>query len=249
MSGHSKWSSIKHKKGKLDAKRGKVFTKIIRELLIAARAGGPDPGSNSRLRQAIASAKAANMPNANVERAIKKGAGGEEGGTLEEIMFEGYGPAGVALLVETMTDNRNRTVSEVRHMLESHNGKMGETGCVSWMFSKRGLIVIEKDKAAEDMVMELALEAGADDVVDAGDVFEVTTGINDFEAVKAAFEKKAIPMLESTLSMVPQTTVKLTGKSAEQMVKLMDALEDQDDVQNVYANFDIPGEELEKLSA
>jgi YebC/PmpR family DNA-binding regulatory protein len=249
MSGHSKWSSIKHKKGKEDAKRGKIFTKIIRELAIAARTGGPDPDNNARLRQAISAAKAANMPNANVERAIKKGAGGEEGGTLEEIMFEGYGPSGVAMLVETMTDNRNRAVSEIRHLLERHNGHMGETGCVSWMFGKRGLIVIEKDKASEDTVMEIALDAGADDVTDEGEVFEVTTGVTAFEAVKDAFEKKGIAMLEAKLSMIPQTTVKLSGKSAEQMIKLMDSLEDHDDVQNVYANFEISDEEMEKLSA
>ena len=248
MSGHSKWASIKHKKGKEDAKRGKVFTKLIRELSVAARLGGPDPDNNPRLRQAMITARSANMPNDNIERAIKKGSGELEGVSYEEITFEGYGPSGVALLVQVMTDNRNRTVSEVRHLLDRHNGKMGETGCVSWMFDQRGVVIIDKSEAGEDQVMEVALEAGADDVNDEGEVWEVVSSVSDFEAVKAAFDERGINN-RAEVGMVPQTTVKLSGKEAQQMLKLMDALEDHDDVQNVYANFDISLEELEKLSA
>lgn len=249
MSGHNKWSSIKHKKAKEDARRGKIFTKLIRELQVAARTGGADPESNPRLRQAIVSAKSANMPNDNIDRAIKKGAGGSEGADYEEITFEGYGPAGVALLVKTLTDNRNRTVAEIRHLLDRHNGKMGETGCVSWMFEKRGLIVVEKDQAGEDVVMEIALEAGAEDVQDMDDSWEITTSVNDFETVREAFEAKGIAVANSEISRIPQTTVNLAGKEAEQMIRLMDSLEDHDDVQNVYANFDISAEEMERLSA
>jgi YebC/PmpR family DNA-binding regulatory protein len=249
MSGHSKWHSIRHKKAKEDAKRGKIFSKLIRELQVAARAGGPDLDNNPRLRQAVATAKAANMPNDNIERAIKKGAGGGEGQDYDEITFEGYGPAGVAILIETMTDNRKRTVAEIRHLLDRYNGKMGEAGCVSWMFHKHGLIMIDKDKADEDAVMEVALEAGADDIQDAGDAYEVTTSINDFEAVKQAFDKAGIPVSVAEISMIPQTTVALAGKEASQMLKLMDSIEDHDDVQHVYANFDISREEMEKLSA
>jgi YebC/PmpR family DNA-binding regulatory protein len=248
MSGHSKWHSIRHKKGREDAKRGKIFTKLIRELSIAARLGGPDPESNPRLRQAIDAAKSANMPNDNIDRAIKKGAGGTDGADYEEVTFEGYGPAGVAVLVETQTDNRNRTVSEVRHFFDRYNGKMGETGCVSWMFDKRGLVMIDKSEADEDTVMDIALDAGAEDIKGEGDFWEVHTSLEDYETVKQAFEAARIPN-RSQIAMVPQTTVELTGKSAEQMIKLMDALEDLDDVQNVWANFDIPDEEMEKLSA
>jgi YebC/PmpR family DNA-binding regulatory protein len=249
MSGHSKWHSIRHKKAKEDAKRGKVFSKLIRELQVAAKAGGPDLENNPRLRQAVATAKAANMPNDNIERAIKKGAGGGEGQDYDEIALEGYGPAGVAILVETMTDNRNRTVAEIRHLLDRYNGKMGAAGCVSWMFQKHGLIMIDRDQADEDAVMEVALEAGADDIQDSEDLYEVTTSINDFEAVKQAFDKAGIPVAVAEISMIPQTTVALAGKEASQMLKLMDSIEDHDDVQHVYANFDISAEEMEKLSA
>ncbi len=248
MSGHNKWSSIKHKKGKEDAKRGKIFTKLIRELSIAARAGGADPESNPRLRSAIAAAKSANMPKDNIARAIKKGAGGEEGTDLEEIRFEGYGPAGVAILIETMTDNRNRTVAEVRHLLDKYNGKLGESGCVTWMFDKKGIVAINKEASDEDAVMEIALDAGADDVSDEGDVFEVLTSSEDFENVREAFEKKEIAYEMAELAMVPQTTVNLAGKEAKRMLKLLDMLEDQDDVQKIYTNFDISEEEMEKLS-
>jgi len=248
MSGHSKWHSIRHKKAKEDAKRGKIFNRLIRELQIAARAGA-DPEGNPRLRTAIAAAKQANMPNDTMERAIKKGAGGEEGAGLEEITFEGYGPGGTALMIETMTDNRNRTVAEVRHLMDRYNGKMGEAGCVSWMFEKRGVILVDKDKADEDTVMEVALDAGAEDVEDLGESWQVTTDPSEFEAVRDAFEQKGVPVSFAEASMVPQTTVRLSGKEAEQMLKLVDAIEDHDDVQHVYSNFDISEEEMERLSA
>ncbi len=248
MSGHSKWHSIRHKKAKEDAKRGKIFTRLIRELTIAARLGGGDPEANPRLRQAVITAKAANMPNDNIDRAIKKGAGGGDGADLEEITFEGYGPAGVAVLVETMTDNRNRTVAEVRHLFDKYAGKLGESGCVSWMFDKKGVLVIEKESADEDSVMEVALEAGADDVKDSKSFWEIITSQSEFEDVQEAFEKAGIALSMAEVSMIPQTTVKLEGKKAEQMLKLMDALEDGDDVQNVFANFDISEEEMQRLS-
>jgi len=249
MSGHSKWASIKHKKGKEDARRGKVFTKIMREITVAARMAGGDPNMNPRLRTAIGSAKSAQMPKENIDRAIKKGTGELEGATYEEFTLEGYGPAGVALLVEVMTDNRNRAVAEIRHLLDRHNGKMGEVGCVSWMFDQRGLLVVEKTAADENLVMEVALEAGADDVKDSGSVFEVLTNAADFEKVKGAFDGKGIAYTLAEISRYPQTTVTLTGKNAESMLKLMEVLEDADDVQNVYANFDISEKEMEKLTA
>jgi YebC/PmpR family DNA-binding regulatory protein len=249
MSGHSKWSSIKHKKGKEDARRGKIFTKLIRELTVAAKSGGADPDNNPRLRQAILTAKQSSMPKDNIDRAIKKGVGGAEGANYEEIMFEGYGPAGVALLVQVLTDNRNRTVAEIRHLLDRHNGKMGETGCVSWMFEKRGNITIDKAVVDENTLMEVALEAGAEDVRDGFDFWEVFTSQNDYEQVRAAIEAKGIAMLTSEIAMIPQTTIDLAGKDAEQMVKLLDVLEDQDDVQHVYANFDISEKEMERLTA
>jgi len=248
MSGHSKWASIKHKKGKEDAKRGKIFTKLIRELTVAAKGGGADPDNNPRLRQAILTAKQNSMPKDNIDRAIKKGAGGAEGGDFIDITFEGYGPAGVALLVKVLTDNRNRTVAEIRHLLDRHNGKMGETGCVNWMFDQRGVITIEKSAIDEDALMDIALDAGAEDVREAGDVWEVVTSVADYEPVRLALEAKGIAMTSSELAMVPQTTIDLTGKDAEQMIRLIDALEDQDDVQNVYANFDISEKELEAIA-
>lgn len=247
MSGHSKWASIKHKKGKEDAKRGKIFTKLIRELTVAAKAGGADPDNNPRLRQAILTAKQNSMPKDNIDRAIKKGAGGGEGGDFIDITFEGYGPAGVALLVKVLTDNRNRTVAEIRHLLDRHNGKMGETGCVNWMFDQRGVITIDKSAIDENALMDLALDAGAEDVRDAGGEWEVVTSVADYETVRSALEAKGIAMTSSELAMLPQTTIDLTGKDAEQMIKLIDALEDHDDVQNVYANFDISEKEMEAL--
>jgi YebC/PmpR family DNA-binding regulatory protein len=249
MSGHSIWHSIKHKKAKEDAKRGKIFTRCIRELATAARVGGPDPDMNPRLRTAIAAAKAANMPNDNIERAIRKGAGLEEGTAYEEITFEGYGPQGVAIIVEALTDNRNRTVAETRHVFDKYGGKMGEAGCVSWMFDKKGVLYVDKTAADEDRITEAALEAGAEDVKDEGASWMVTTAAADFETVRTAFDEKGIPYSDAEITMLPQTYVKLTGKDAEKMLRLMDYLEDLDDAQHVYANFDISDEEMEKLSA
>jgi len=249
MSGHSKWASIKHKKGKEDAKRGRLFTKIIREIIVGARIGGGDPDSNPRLRTALAAARAANMPKDNVTNAIKKGTGELEGVSYEEAVYEGYGPGGVAILVEILTDSKNRTSSEIRKIFSRGGGNMGESGCVSWMFSRRGLIVIEKSAASEDQVMDVALEAGADDVKDSESVWEVVTAPESFDAVKEAFDKKGIKYTMAQVSMIPQTTVKLSGKEAEQMVRLVEALEEHDDVQNVYSNFDISEEELQRISA
>lgn len=249
MSGHSKWSTIKRKKGAADAKRGKVFTKIIKEVMVAARLGGGDMNANPRLRAAVMAAKAENMPKDNIDRAIKKGTGELEGVTYEELTYEGYGPGGVAMMLEVMTDNKNRTVADVRHIFSKHNANLGEAGCVSWMFEKKGLILIDKTGAEEDRLIEAALEAGALDVKDTGKDFEVTTDPADFERVKKALEDTSFRPNYSEVTMVPQTTVRLAGKEAEQMVKLMDGLEDSDDVQKVYANFDIPDEEMERLSA
>lgn len=249
MSGHSKWSTIKHKKGALDAKRGKIFTKLIKEITVAARMGGGDPESNPRLRTAIAAARAQNMPSDNITRAIKKGTGELEGTTYEEITFEGYGPGGVAVMVEALTDNRNRTVAEVRHLFSKYNGNLGEQGCVSWMFEKKGLIYFSKDSVAEDALMEAALEVGAEDMNDEGSMWEVVTKPGDLERVRDALIAKGFKPESGEVTMVPQSTVKLTGKDAATMLKLMDALEELDDSQKVYANFDISEEEMEKLSA
>jgi YebC/PmpR family DNA-binding regulatory protein len=247
MSGHSKWSSIKHKKGAADAKRGKIFTRLIREITVAARMGGGDPTGNPRLRSAIAAAKAENMPKENIERGIKKGTGELEGTSYEENSYEGYGPGGVAVLVDCLTDNRNRTVAEVKHAFERHGGNLGEPGCVSWMFDKKGLIVIEKDKVEEEKLLDLALEAGAEDVNDEEGEFEVITDPGDFEKVREAMESAGIPYTLAEISMIPKNTVKLEGKKAQQMLSLMQVLEDNDDVSNVYANFDIPDEVMEAL--
>jgi len=249
MSGHSKWSSIKHKKGAADAKRGKMFTKIIREISVAARFGGGDPEGNPRLRTAIAAAKGVNMPKDNIERAIKKGTGELEGAHYEESVCEGYGPNGVAILVNLMTDNKNRTMAEVRHAFTKHNGNIGTTNCVAWMFDKKGLIAFEKGKVDEEKLMEVALEAGAEDINDEGTTLEVVTDSKDFETVKEALEKSELEYLFAKNTMVPQNTVKLDTKEAEQTLKLLEALEDSDDVQDVYANFDIPDEIMEKISS
>ncbi len=239
MSGHSKWSTIKRKKGALDAKRGRIFTNIIREIITSTRIGGKDASSNPRLRLAIDEAKANNMPKENIERAIKKGAGELEGETYEELIYEGYGPAGVAILIETLTDNKNRTVSEVRHALSRHGGSLGESGCVMWMFNKKGAIGFDGDANNEDAVMEIALEAGAEDVkTEEGEIL-VYTDAKDFEKVKAAFEAKGIKEKFSEISYIPQTNIELKGKEADQMLRLMDALEEIEGIQNVYANFDI----------
>jgi len=246
MSGHNKWSTIKHKKGALDAKRGKIFTKLIKEISVAAKLGGSDPASNPRLRTAIDKAKSENMPKDNIERAIKKGAGEMDGVNYEEIVYEGYGPNGVAVLVEVMTDNRNRTVSEIRSIFTKHNGNMGETGCVSWMFDKKGLIVYPKS-VDFDSLFEAALEAGADDVIEQEEQIEVTTDPARFMEVRDTLEKAGFRHDSAEITMIPQTTIKLEGKAAESMLKLMDKLEDNDDVQNVYANFDISESEMEKM--
>ncbi|HET6420572.1 MAG TPA: YebC/PmpR family DNA-binding transcriptional regulator [Geobacteraceae bacterium] len=246
MSGHNKWSTIKHKKGAADAKRGKIFTKLIKEITVAAKLGGADPGGNPRLRTAMDKAKAENMPKDNVERAIKKGAGGLEGTTYEETTYEGYGPGGVAVLVEVMTDNRNRTVSEVRSIFSKCNGNMGEAGCVSWLFDKKGLIVFPKSTEF-DKLFEAALEAGADDVSDEEDQIEVLTDPAAFIEVRESLEKAGFRYESAEVTMIPQTMVKLEGKQAESMLKLMERLEDNDDVQNVYANFDISQEEMERM--
>jgi len=246
MSGHNKWSTIKHKKGAADAKRGKIFTKIIKELTVAAKMGGGDPDANPRLRTAIDKAKSENMPKDNIERAIKKGSGGLEGVNYEETTYEGYGPGGVAVLVEVMTDNRNRTVSDVRSIFSKCNGNMGEAGCVAWLFDKKGFIVYPKGTDF-DALFEAALEAGADDVADEEGQIEVVTDPSAFIEVREALEKAGFKHESAEVTMIPQTMVKLDGKQAESMLKLMDRLEDNDDVQNVYANFDISDEEMEKM--
>ena len=246
MSGHNKWSTIKHKKGAADAKRGKVFTKLIKEISVAAKLGGGDPVGNPRLRTAIDKAKEENMPKDNIERAIKKGTGGMEGVTYEEITYEGYGPGGAAVLVEVMTDNRNRTVSDVRSIFTKCNGNMGETGCVSWMFDKKGLIIFPKGIDLEKL-FETALEAGAEDVSDEEEQIEVVTDLSAFIDVREALEKAGFKYDSAEITMIPQTMVKLEGKQAESMLKLMDRLEDNDDVQNVYANFDISAEDMERM--
>ena len=250
MSGHSKWSTIKRKKGAADAKRGKLFTKLIREITIAARAGGGDADSNPALRQAIITAKGQNMPNDNIDRAIKKGTGELEGAVYEEQTYEGYGPGGVAMLVQAVTDNKNRTTSEVRHLLTKYGGNLGENGCVAWMFDKKGIITYERESVDEDALIEAAIEAGAEDVRDdEGDsVLEVVTDPNDYESVLETLNGKGLEPVESEIAMIPQTTVKLEGKSAGTMLKLMEMLEDNDDVSHVYANFDISEEEMEELS-
>jgi YebC/PmpR family DNA-binding regulatory protein len=246
MSGHSKWATTKHKKGAADAKRGKVFTKITKELTVAAKLGGGNPDGNPRLRTAVEKAKEANMPQDNIKRAIQKGTGELPGVSYEEVTYEGYGPGGVALLIECLTDNKNRTVSDVRHILSKNNGSMGESGCVSWMFHQKGYIVVDKKNASEDELMTLALDAGAEDMLSDPDEpnYEIITAPHDYEGVKKALTDKGIKMEVSELTMLPQTYVKLEGKEAEQMVRLMDALEDCDDTQNVYANFDIPDEAM-----
>ena len=249
MSGHSKWSTIKRKKGAVDAKRGKIFTKLIKEIMVAARMGGGDLTGNARLRSAVLAAKAENMPKDNIDRAIKKGTGGMEGVNYEEIVYEGYGPGGVAVLVNCMTDNRNRTVSEVRYAFSKSGGNMGESGCVAFMFDKKGVIVVEKGAIAEEKLLELALEAGAEDMVDDGDAFKIMTEPNDFATVNEALEKAGVTMAGASLDMIPQTTIEVTEeKVARRIINMMDLLEDNDDVQNVYANFDIPDELMETIS-
>jgi YebC/PmpR family DNA-binding regulatory protein len=240
MSGHSKWHSIKHKKGALDAKRGKLFTKLIKELTIAARTGGSgDPNQNPRLRKTVNDAKAANMPNDTIDRAIKRGTGELEGANYEEITYEGYGPGGVAVMVNSTTDNRNRTVSELRHIFSKNSGNLGESGSVAWMFNKKGQIIIDATLKSEDEMMEIALEAGAEDMQNDGESYQVLTAPEDFHSVLDAIKNKGIEPLSSEIAMIPQNTIKLDGSQATQMLKLYDALDDQEDVQSVYANFEI----------
>ena len=246
MSGHSKWHTIKHKKGALDAKRGKIFTKLIKEITVAARTGGSgDVDANARLRKAVNDAKAQNMPIDTITRAIKRGTGELEGVNYEEITYEGYGIGGVAVLIETMTDNRNRTVAELRHLFSKNGGNLGESGSVAWMFDKKGYIVVDKDAKPEDELFEIALEAGADDLQTEGDVFEIYTAPENFDAVHEAIKNAGVEPQAAEISMIPQNYTALEGADAKQMLKLYDALDDHDDVQKVYANFDIDESEME----
>jgi YebC/PmpR family DNA-binding regulatory protein len=247
MSGHSKWSTIKHKKAAQDAKRGAMFTKVIKELTVAARMGGGDVDMNPRLRTAVLKAKAVNMPQDTVQRAIMKGTGELPGVNYEEITYEGYGPGGVAMIVTVLTDNRNRTVAEIRKIFSKNGGNLGESGCVAWMFQKKGLIVVDKDRVDEDDLFTIALEAGAEDVRPADAMYEVITSVEDFEPVKQGITSKGIEPASSEVSLLPQTTVRLEGSQARQLLKLMDELEEHDDVQNVYANFDIPDEVMAEV--
>ena len=248
MSGHSKWSSIKHKKGAADAKRGKIFSKLIKELTVAARLGGGDPTGNPRLKTAIQIAKAENMPKDNIERAIKKGAGELEGTAYAEVNYEAYGPGGVAVLIDCLTDNKNRAVADIKHIFDRYGGNIGEPGCVAWMFEKKGLIVFEKKTIEEEKLLNIALDAGAEDVSEQETEFEVLTAPADFESVKKAFDDEELTYNLAEISMIPNSTVRLEGKKAEQMLNLMEALEDNDDISHVYANFDIPDEVMEALS-
>jgi YebC/PmpR family DNA-binding regulatory protein len=249
MSGHSKWAGIKHKKAKVDAQRGRVFTKIIREITVAARVGGGDPGGNPRLRTAVLAAKAVNMPADNIERATKKGTGELEGVHYEEITYEGYGPGGVAVLVEVLTDNKNRAVGEIRKIFSRHGGNLGESGCVAFLFEKKGYIQVEASKVDEDKLMTIALDAGAEDLQREESIFAVTSAPKDFEKVRDPIVKSGIQPLSAEITMLPKTTVKLEGKHAEQMLRLMEELEEHDDVQHVYANFDIPEEIMAAMTA
>lgn len=248
MAGHSKWKKVKHKKEAADAKKGKVYTTLIKEITIAAKQGGGDADFNPRLRSAILAARQANMPSDNVERAIKKGTGELEGISYEEVNYEGYGPGGTAVLVEVITDNKTRTVSEIRSMFARYNGNLGSTGSVGWMFSKKGIITVEKKSVSEDKLMEVALEGGADDIKDEQDTFDVYTAPENFEKVRKALEDGKIKMTSAEVAMVPNSTIHLEGKSAENMLELMEDLEDHDDVKKVWANFDIDEKEIEKVA-
>lgn len=249
MSGHSKWSTIKHKKAAKDAKRGKAFTKLIREITTAARLGGGDVNGNPRLRTAVLAARGQSMPSDNIDRAIKKGTGELEGVSYDEITYEAYGPGGVAMLVRVLTDNRNRTVAEIRNVISKHGGNLGESGSVGWMFSLHGLLTVDRAGIDEDRLLEIALDAGADDVRDAGEIMEVITPPQAFEAVKDAVERAGFTAASGEVTMIPQNTILISGKHAEQMVRLLELLEDHDDVQSVSSNMDIAADELEALSA
>lgn len=248
MSGHNKWSSIKHKKGAVDAKRGKLFSKLIKEITVAARMGGGDADSNPRLRTAVLAARAANMPKDNIERAVKKGTGEIEGAAYEEFQYEGYGPAGTAVLVEVLTDNRNRAAAEVRYHFSKYGGNLGQSGSVAWMFSQKGLIVFDQEGADEDRIMEVALEAGAEDVGTEGGEIDVLTAPADIEKVKEAFDKAGLAFRSAEVSMIPQTTVELDAQAAPKVLRFMDALEDLEDVQRIWSNFDIPDDVMATLS-
>jgi YebC/PmpR family DNA-binding regulatory protein len=247
MSGHSKWSQIKRKKGAADAKRGQVFSKLIKEITVAARMGGGDPEGNARLRTAIAAARAENMPKDNIERAIKKGTGELAGVAYEEFLYEGYGPGGAAILVDAMTDNKNRTSAEMRYVFTRNGGNLGEAGCVAWIFHTKGYIVVEKGGVDEERLMEVALDAGAEDIEESDKEYEVTTDPQRLDAVKKALEGAGIKYQLAELTMYPQSTIQLDGKHAEQMLRLMEQLEEHDDVQKVYANFDIPDSVMEQM--
>jgi YebC/PmpR family DNA-binding regulatory protein len=249
MSGHSKWSTIKHKKAAKDAKRGKLFTKLIKEITVAARLGGGDIKASPRLRTAVLAARAQSMPGDTIDRAIKKGTGELEGVSYEEVTYEGYGPGGVAVLVEALTDNRNRTVADLRNIFDKCGGNLGTSGSVAWMFAKRGLLTVERAGVDEDRVMEVALEAGADDVTDSGDILEIVTTPEQFEAVKEAVDAAGLATASAEVTMMPSSSTAISGKHAEQMVRLLEMLEDHDDVQRVSSNMDIAAEELERLSA
>ena len=249
MSGHSKWHSIKHKKAAADSKRGKMFTKLIKEITMASRIGGGDAEANARLRKAVQDARAENMPADNIKRAILKGTGQLEGSTLEEIIYEGYGPGGAALFVESLTDNRNRTVSELRHIFSKNGGNIGQEGCVAWMFKRKGYIVVEKEKVQEDRLLEVAMNASAEDMREDGSNFEIITVPENYDGVVEALKSANIETAASSIGYIPQSYVKLEGKQAQQMLKLMEELEDHDDVQHVWANFDVEESELAGLSA
>ena len=248
MSGHSKWSTIKRKKGKLDAQRGKIFTRVIKEIMVAAREGGGDPTGNARLRTAVASAKAVNMPAANIDRAIKKGTGELPGAQYEESAYEGYGPAGVAIYVEVLTDNKNRTTSEVRHIFSKYGGNLGASGCVAWLFDPKGVVTVSKEAISEDRLFEIALEAGAEDVSsESDDAYEIYAAVGDLEGISRALEAASIPVLSAETSRIPQTTVLLERDDAVKLMRLLEALEEQDDVQKVYSNFDVSKETMDHL--
>ncbi len=250
MSGHSKWHTIKHKKGAADAKRGRVFTRLIKEITVAARIGGGDPAGNPRLRTVLLGAKAANMPKDNIDKAIKKGTGELPGVSYEEVQYEGYGPGGVAMFVQALTDNRNRTLPEIRHLFAKFGGNLGESNCVAWMFEKKGYIVIAKERGGpEDQLLEITLEAGGDDLRDDGENWEVLTPPDQMEAVKEALAARKVPVVSAEISMVPKNTVKIEGKKAQQLLSMMEALEDHDDIQNVWANFDIADSEITEQRA
>ena len=248
MSGHSKWATIKHKKGALDAKRGKIFTRLIREITISAKSGGGDPDGNPRLRTAVLAAKAENMPAENIKRAIQRGTGELEGVNYEEITFEGYGPGGVAIIVEVLTDNRNRTVSEIRHAFSKNGGNLGETGSVRFLFSKKGLIGVEKSAASEEKLMDIVLEHGGEDLRDEGENWEILTDPGAYEGVLKAVKAANIPTVMSEVTMIASTYTKLEGTAANQMIRLLEALEDFDDTQNVYSNFDMDAEQMEQVA-